>query len=156
MKRLFFIFISLILVSCATQPKKIMPPGAAVEKAQWETKAVVRDIKANKSHSLDIDILGNYPKDFRMEVSALMGVQVASLNLHGQDISYAIYNQKRFYQGKASEASFMPLMNIPLNPVNFMNIAYDNPLQGSGWACDRGPDGKVMECNQAGRGIKVQ
>jgi hypothetical protein len=156
MKRLFFISISLFLVSCATQPKKTMPPGAAVEKAQWETKAVVRDLKANKSHSLDIDILGNYPKDFRMEVSALMGVQVASLNLHDQDISYAIYNQKKFYQGKASEASFLPLMNIPLNPVNFMNIAYDNPLQGSGWTCDKGPDGKVSECNQAGRGIKVQ
>src|SRR5437868_12979263 len=103
MKRLLFLFISLFLVSCATQPKKTQPPGGALEKAKWETKAVVRDLKENKSHSVDIDILGDYPKDFRMEVSALMGVHVASMVLHDQEIRYALYNQKKFYQGKASE-----------------------------------------------------
>lgn len=155
MKRLFFVLMGLYLASCATQPKKALPPGATIEKLQWETKAVVRDLKANKSHTLDIDILGDYPKNFRMEVSALMGVQVASLTLHDAEINYALYHQKKFYQGKASESSFLPMMNVPLHPVNFMNIAYDLPLQGSDWSCSNGADHKIAECSQNGRGVKV-
>lgn len=157
MKPIFFLFyVSLFLISCATQPKKISSVETALEKAQWETKAVVRDLKANKAHSLDIDILGRYPGDFRMEVSALMGVQIASLVLNKDEISYALYRQKKFFQGKASEASFLPLMNIPLHPVNFMNIAYEHPMQGQGWNCTRGADHLLSECVQAARGIKVQ
>jgi hypothetical protein len=155
MKRLFFVIMSLYLVSCATQLKKAPPPGAIFEKLQWETKAVVRDLKANKSHTLDIDILGDYPKNFRMEVSALMGVQVASLTLHDEEINYVLYHQKKFYQGIANESSFLPMMSMPLHPVNFMNIAYDTPLRGSNWSCSNGPDHKIAECNQSGRGVKV-
>jgi len=157
MKRLFFVILtSLMLASCASQPKKPLPSGAALEKVKWETKAVVRDLNANKTHSLDIDILGDYPKHFRMEISALMGVQVASLALNNNEVKYALYQQKKFYQGRASEASFMPLMNIPLHPLNFMNIAYESPLLGAGWTCTRGLDKALSECNQAARAIKIQ
>jgi hypothetical protein len=157
MKRLLYVFfVSIFVISCATSPKKAPPVGSALQNAKWETKAVIRDLKANKSHSLDIDILGNYPKNFRMEVSALMGVQVASLVLSGDEVRYVIYQQKKFYQGKASESSFLPLMNIPLHPVNFMSIAYDTPLRGAGWLCTRGADKMLSECHQDERGIKVQ
>ena len=156
MKRLLFILATMFLfISCTTAPKKTSSGGARLQKAKWETKAVVRDLKANRTHSLDIDILGDYPKSFRMEVSVLMGVQVASLALNNEEVSYALYHQKKFYQGKASEASFLPLMNIPLHPINFMNIAYDNPMRGAGWVCTRGTDSAIAECSQTARSIKV-
>ena len=156
MKRLFFILTTyLFLVSCASAPKAPIPEGG-LQKAQWDTKAVIRDLKANKSHSVDIGILGDYPGRLRMEVSALMGMQVASLALNDEEIRYTIYPQKKFFQGHANEGSFMPLMNIPLHPRNFMAIAYDTPLRGAGWTCTKGPDNLLNECNQAGRGVKVQ
>jgi len=157
MKRLFFfLLMNLFMVSCATQPTKPQSSGAGLTKAQWETKAVIRDLKADKSHSLNIDILGDYPGKLRLEVSALMGVQVASLALNDDDVRYAIYPQKKFFEGKASETSFLPLMNVPLHPHNFLNVAYDTPMRGTGWACTKGSDNLVAECYQAARGIKVQ
>lgn len=159
MKRLFFLLpvAAILLISCGTKPVKTgSAPGAAFQKAQWATKAVIRDLKGNKSHSVDIDILGDYPGRLRMEVSALMGTQVASLALTDDEIRYAIYSQKKFFQGKASEGSFLPLMNIPLHPRNFMSIAYDAPISGGGWDCTKGPDGFFSECYQEARQIKVQ
>lgn len=157
MKRLFFSVVAMsLLVSCGTKPiKSPVVPGAALQKAKWETKAVIRDLKANKSHSVDIDILGDYPGKLRMEVSALMGTQVASLALNDDEIRYAIYPQKKFFEGKANEGSFMLLMNVPLHPRNFMSIAYDTPMRGTGWTCSKGTDGFISECNQAAKGVKV-
>ncbi|MBK9322191.1 MAG: hypothetical protein IPM97_04400 [Bdellovibrionaceae bacterium] len=155
MKPILFLIISIFIASCATQPAKESPRGASWAKSQWETKAVVNDLKANKSHSLDIDILAQYPQNFRMEVSALLGAHVASFVLNGQEIKYTLIPQKKFFQGKASDASFLPIMNIPLHPINFMNVAYDRPLQGAGWICKNSSDGKVSECSQESRGIKV-
>lgn len=157
MKRLFFfVAMSSFLVSCGTKQVKPALPQGSFQQAQWETKAVVRDLKANKSHTVDIEIQGDYPEKLRMEVKAFMGTAIASLALNQEDIRYTIYPQKKFFEGHASEGSFMPLMNIPLHPRNFMSIAYDTPMRGTGWTCSKGPDNLLAECNQASKGIKVQ
>lgn len=145
-----------LLISCATTPKA--PPAApgSLQKAQWDTKAVIRDLKANKSHSVDIEIAGDYPGKLRMDVKAFMGTSVASLALNNEDIRYAIYPQKKFFEGKANEGSFMPLMNVPLHPRNFMSIAYDLPMRGTGWECKKDASGLPSECEQASKGVKVQ
>ncbi len=158
MRHLFFFLItSFLLTSCGTHPSKSTSfSEGLLQKEKWETKAVIRDLKANKAHTVDIDILGDYPRKLRMDVWALMGVQVASLILNDDEVRYAIYPQKKFFQGKASEGSFLPLMNMPLHPRNFMSIAYDIPIKGIGWNCVRGADNLLTECNQASRGIKVQ
>jgi hypothetical protein len=158
MKRLFFFFTAILLLdSCATHSiKQVSAPGALFQRAQWETKAVIRDLKSNKTHSVDIDVLGDYPNRLRMEISALMGVHVASLAINGDEIHYAIYSQKKFFQGIANEGSFLPLMNMPLHPRNFINIAYDVPIRGAGWVCAKDANDSLSECNQASRGIKVQ
>lgn len=131
-------------------------PVGSFQKAQWDTKAVVRDLKANKSHTLDIAVLGDYPGKLRMEVSALMGTQVASLAMNDEQIRYAVYPQKKFFYGRADEGSFLPLMNVPLHPRNFIAIAYDAPIEGEGWSCAKGADSLLAECTQNSRGLKVQ
>ncbi|MGZ3745458.1 MAG: hypothetical protein ACXWRE_05670 [Pseudobdellovibrionaceae bacterium] len=157
MKRLFFFTVCLYLVSCGTQPvRPSLPQGSLLQRAQWETKAVIRDLKENKSHSIDIDILGEYPNKLRMEVSALMGTHVASLVLNGDEVHYALYPRKKFFYGKATEDAFLPLMNMPLHPYNFLNIAYDVPMRGIGWVCTKDPNNLPTECFQANRQIKVQ
>ncbi|MBS1969261.1 MAG: hypothetical protein JSU04_03095 [Bdellovibrionales bacterium] len=157
MKRLFFLLPLMgLLISCATAPKAPPVAPGSLKQAQWDTKAVIRDIKANKSHSVDIEIAGDYPGKLRMDVKAFMGTSVASLALNNDDIRYAIYPQKKFFEGKANEGSFMPLMNVPLHPRNFMSIAYDLPMRGTGWDCKKDPSGLPSECDQASKGVKVQ
>lgn len=157
MKRLLFLLpVFGLLISCATQPVRPPVVPGALQKAQWDTKAVIRDLKANKSHSVDIEVAGDYPGKLRMDVKAFMGTSVASLALKDDDIRYAIYPQKKFFEGKANEGSFMPLMNVPLHPRNFMSIAYDLPLRGTGWECKKDSAGLISECDQAAKGVKVQ
>jgi hypothetical protein len=157
MKRFIFLLpICLVVTACGTNSVKTEEAGASARHAQWETKAVIRDLKNNKSHSLDIDVLTDYTGRLRMEISALMGVQVASLVLNQEDIRYAVYSQKRFFQGKPSESSFLPLINIPIHPRNFLNLITDAPLKGPSWECVRGADSQLTECNQTARKIKVQ
>src|ERR1700692_2696527 len=121
---LFLLPVCLFISACATQQPKPSVPGTGIQQGQWETKAVVSDVKADKSHTLDIDVLADRAGQMRLEVSALMGVQVASLVLNKDNIRYAIYGQKRYFEGKPSENSFLPLMNIPLHPYNFMSIIF--------------------------------
>jgi hypothetical protein len=157
MKRLFYVLSLMgILVSCATQPLRAPVASGSLQKAQWDTKAVIRDLKANKSHSVDIEIAGDYPEKLRMDVKAFMGTSVASLALNNDEVRYAIYPQKKFFEGKANEGSFIPLMNIPLHPRNFMSIAYDLPMRGTGWECKKDVAGLPMECDQAAKGLKIQ
>lgn len=157
MKRLIFLVSTcIVLAACGTHPVKTSEPGVTSKQEQWETKAVIRDLQNNKTHSVDIEVLADYSGKLRMEISALMGVQIASLVLNQEDIRYAIYPQKRFFQGRASDSSFLPLMNVPLHPKNFLNLVFDAPMKGPGWECVRGADNMVSECNQAARKIKVQ
>lgn len=144
------------LSACGTKAIKTSESVPASHPAQWETKAVVRDLRNNKSHSLDIDLLTDPSGRLRMEISALMGVQVASLVLNPDDIRYAVYPQKKFFQGKPSESSFLPLINVPLHPRNFLNLILDAPMRGANWECTRGADNLVAECVQTARKVKVQ
>lgn len=156
MKRLFFFLLAVSLVTaCASKQPKPSVPGPGIQQGQWETKAVVSDLKANKSHTLDIDILADRAGQMRMEVSATMGVQVASLVLN-KDIRYVIYNQKRYFEGRPSENSFLPLMNLPLHPYNLLSILFDAPIRGKGWTCNKDANNLVTDCYHAERGLKVQ
>jgi hypothetical protein len=156
MKRLIFLYFSVLgLVACGTHQIKTGEGRQAGKLTQWESKAVIRDLRKNESHTVDIDILANAPTQLRLEISALMGMQVASLVLNQDDLRYVIYSQKRFFQGRASESSFLPLMNVPLHPRNFLNLITDVPLKGPGWQCKNGGDGLVSECVQSTRELKV-
>lgn len=126
------------------------------QSAQWETKALIKNQRANKTQSLNIDIYAVKNERARFEISALMGFQVASLVMTPSEIAYAIYPQKTYYSGKNSDKAFYRVVGMPLHPMNLANIAFDEPVRGSNWKCERAPDGFVSQCENSQKEIRVE
>ncbi|KYG66905.1 hypothetical protein AZI86_07705 [Bdellovibrio bacteriovorus] len=146
-----FFLLTAFLSGCATKTVK----EGAFQKAQWETKAMIKNLKENKNQSLTIDIYAIKNERARFEISALLGYQVASLVMSPSDISYAIYPQKTFFYGKNSDRAFRRIIDLPLHPMNLANIAFDEPIRGPGWKCTLGADGFLTECENIQRQMKA-
>lgn len=143
----------LTMVGCATT--KTVREGA-FQKAQWATKAMVKDLRQNKNQSLTIDIYALKNERARFEITALLGYQVASLVMSPQEISYIIYPQKKFFYGKNSERAVQQMIGLPLHPMNLASIAFDEPVRGRGWQCSLDGNGLIAACENQERAMSVQ
>lgn len=140
------------LIGCAS---KTIQSGS-FQKAQWESKALIKDSKQNKNQSVSIDILAIKNDRARFEISALLGIRVASIVMSQREISYALYQQKLFYYGRNSETAFARVLDLPLHPMNLSNIAFDEPIRGVGWKCQLDATGMISACENPGRKLNVQ
>ena len=143
--------ITLFLSACAT---KTVQQGA-FQKAKWETKAQIKNLKDGKTQSVSIDIYAIKNQRARFEISAILGYQVASVVMSPSEISYAIYPRKVFYFGRNSENAFQQILNLPLYPMNLTHIAFDEPIQGPGWRCALTDQGLLSECENPQRQVSV-
>jgi hypothetical protein len=144
------------LIGCATQ--KISEKdhgGIPSQTGQWETKAYIKNLKENKNHNLDIDIFAIKNNKARFEITALLGIQVASLVVSPQDVSYIIYSEKAFYHGKNSGRFLEKALGLPLNIMSLSNIAFEQPIRGSGWKCTEVSSGLIDKCENLSHGYSV-
>ncbi|KHD88467.1 MAG: hypothetical protein OM95_08085 [Bdellovibrio sp. ArHS] len=145
------ILLTAFLSGCVTKTVK----QGAYHKAQWETKALIKDEKKNKTQSLNIDIYAIKNERARLEISAMLGYQVASLVMSPTEISYVIYPQKTFFYGRNSERAFSRMIDVPLHPMNLANIAFDEPVRGPGWQCTLSQEGWVSQCDNLQKNLRV-
>ncbi|MFS4458744.1 hypothetical protein [Bdellovibrio sp. HCB2-146] len=150
-QRWLWMFFCLTLVGCASKSVR----EGAYQKAQWETKAMVKDFRQNKTQSLNIDIYAIKNERARFEITALLGFQVASLVMSPQEISYIIYPQKKFFSGRNSERAVENMIGLPLHPMNLTAIAFDEPVRGRGWACAVDGQGWIASCENKERSMVV-
>ncbi|MEN0057299.1 MAG: DUF4292 domain-containing protein [Bdellovibrio sp.] len=150
-KTILFSLLTLSFGACVSRP--VIESG--YRKAQWETKALIKNLKENKTQSLNIDIYALKDERARFEISAVLGYQVASLVMSPDEISYAIYPQKRFFYGRNSERAFSRMIDMPLHPMNLVSIAFDEPVRGQGWTCERDVKQLLSQCENLQRKIKV-
>jgi len=146
-----FLFLTFSLSACVTKTVK----EGAYQRAQWETKALIKDQRQNKAQSLNIDIYAIKNERARLEITALLGFQVASLVMSPSEISYIIYPQKAFYYGRNSEHAFSRMLDMTLHPMNLVNIAFDEPIRGPGWKCGLDTLGWLSHCENSQRGMSV-
>jgi hypothetical protein len=147
---LFLIFI--ILVGCSTLPTRT----GKIHKAQWNTKALINNLREGKSQSVTIDFLAVRNAHARLEISGLMGFQLASFVLSPQEISYIIYPQKTYFKGPNTERALGRMIALQINPMNLANIAFDEPIRGPGWRCDQDQEGLVSQCGHEKKKIFVK
>lgn len=146
-----FFLLTVFLSGCVTKTVK----EGAFQKAEWETKALIKNLRENKTQSLSIDIYAIKNERARFEISALLGYQVASLVMSPTEITYAIYPQKSFFYGRNSERAFRRMIDLPLHPMNLVNIAFDEPVRGPGWKCTLSAEGFLSECENSQREMKA-
>ncbi|QDK43844.1 hypothetical protein DOM22_01035 [Bdellovibrio sp. ZAP7] len=152
MQGLFLLSGAVLLNACATKPVVEGP----LQQAEWETKALIRDMKENKSNSVSIDMMAVKNQRVRLDITAVMGFQVASLVMSPKEIAYAIYPRKEFYYGKNSEKSVERIIGLSLHPMNLANIAFDEPVRGPGWTCEQDSSRILSKCENKQRSIRVE
>lgn len=144
-------FLTFTLAGCVSHPLK----QDSFRQAQWETKVQIKDLRENKNRSLAIDVYAIKNDRARLEVTAFLGFQVASLVMSSSEISYAVYPEKKFYFGKNSETAFQNVLKFPLHPMNLINIAFDEPIRGAGWSCARDAAGAIESCENQRKQLKA-
>lgn len=156
-RRLLICSLSL-LCSCVT-PKPVEEPKAIVPKASelslWTAKAQVKDLKTDKSQQVSLDLITMLPNSVRVDVSGPLGISLATLTIQKDQIQYALYRQKSFYEGIANEKAMRSIFRMDLDARHLVNICYDQPILEKGWKCQNGAQGLVESCENIDRGLSV-
>ncbi|UYL10369.1 hypothetical protein B9G69_007220 [Bdellovibrio sp. SKB1291214] len=152
MQGLFLLIAVIFLKACASKQVHEGP----LQQAEWDTKAMIRDMKENKTQTVSIDLMAVKNQRVRLDVTAMMGFNVASLVMSPKEIAYAIYPKKEFYYGKNSEKSIERIMGLSLHPMNLANIAFEEPVRGPGWICEQDNLKVLSKCENRQRSIRVE
>ncbi len=141
------------LIGCSTQP---VAYNSAKEQGQWDAKVQIKDFTQQKTNHLSLLVIAENNRFLRMDVTGPMGISIASLLLKGDEVSYAIHNQKRFISGMASEKALVPLLNVNIDPRWLYNVFFDVPFLEKNWSCQKGLDLKIEKCERLQDKFKIQ
>ena len=147
----FLPFAMMLLTACATAPHH----EGRVTSGYWAAKAQAKDLIADKSYNLSLDITAVAPSSLRMDITGTLGINVATLAMQKNEIRYNLYRQKKYYEGRLSDRALLPLFKMRLNPRLLMNLCMDDPIEESGWDCKSDEKGLVSSCFRASDGLKV-
>lgn len=89
-----------------------------------------------------------------MEITAVMGIPVATYVMDRAQFACAIYREKVFLEGPATEKTLATALKLPLSPDLLRSIAFDLPLLGSDWRCEKSGD-LVSSCSSERRNLQV-
>lgn len=132
---LFFCMGSLLALSaCTTHPVK---EWKSVDEGQWSGKLLIKDLAKGTSHLLSLDIVALQSRFLRIDVQAGMGIALFSLVQKEAKVQYALWKEKKYYQGEATERALYPLLGValPLEVVHLM--LFDEVPPPPGWTCER-------------------
>lgn len=136
------VFIGSFFWSCAT---KTQAPITA-EKAAWETKAQLRNLKDQQVHNISIDVLAIKGEKLRLEAAATLGYRLASVVLDKEKVVAIVPPEKKIYAGAATQDVIAKALKIPLHPNVFFAMIFDQGLKGPGWTCTADEQGAVKQC----------
>lgn len=131
---------------CAMKPVAL---NLGKTSGQWHTKAQIRNLKSSQSQVVDIDFVATRASQLRAEVSATLGVSLATLTIADDQVAYAIHNSKKFYSGKISDRALLPLLQVPLSPSLLFNVLFDQRVSASGWQCQIDQKGLPVRCESS-------
>lgn len=148
------IAISFLLLACATKPR---PESPLVNKGRWESKVKIIDLdRGGAVHSLSVDILGEKRGPMRLEITALLGLPVASYVMDSNQFRCAVYRQKKFFVGPLDKAALRPVLKYPVSPDIIRSVTFDLPMEDKSWICKADDAGLVSECVSPVDQIKMQ
>lgn len=130
------------LFSCGTKPIK----EGTYEKAAWETKAQLKNLKDGKVHNVSIDVYAIKNDKIRIEATGTLGFKVASIVIDREKVQAILPTEKKFYQGPATQEAITRVLKIPLHPSVLFAIIFDQGLRGGSWTCAPDEQGLVKQC----------
>lgn len=111
--------------------------NAGSAQGQWRAKALVKNLKTEKSVTLDLDMVAQEPDRLRVEASGPFGVHVASIAAKADEVRIALTREKKFLISPADRYALARIVPVRVAPSDLLAILFDRPLEAnnSGWKC---------------------
>lgn len=136
----FYILIFFLLAGCAGTP--VAP--ATGEPLLIQTKAIIKD--QNESNSVKIEIALFPKKAIRLEITATLGVSVATVLMTPSEITYALHTTKQFATGPFNEKTLFPIFRKNIDPRILWRIINDQPMTNLNLKCAMNTNSKPVKC----------
>lgn len=156
---LFILAAHFFLVSCATTKPAEEAKAIVVQKNElslWTAKAQIKELKTEKVQQVSLDFVALEPTQIRVDVSGPLGISLATLVVQNNQIQYALYRQKSFYEGVANEKALRSVFRMDLDARHLLNICFDKPIREKGWKCQADAKGLIESCTQEERGLSIK
>ena len=130
-----------ILAGCAGAPEA---PPASGEPLLIQSKAIIKD--QNESNSVKIEIALFPRKAIRLEITATLGVSVASVLLTPAEITYALHTTKQYATGPFNEKTLFPIFRKNIDPRILWRMINDQPMTNLNLKCTTNAFQKPVKC----------
>jgi hypothetical protein len=134
--------ILIIFSACASKPKTQLLGSTPV---LIETKAQIKSKDETNNVKIDIALAPN--RAIRLEVTALLGYEVATVLMTPQSIQYALHTSKTFYQGPFSSKTLYPIFHQYIDPRILWKAIHGQNPQATNLNCQTDTAGRPVLCN---------
>ncbi|MBC7742328.1 MAG: DUF4292 domain-containing protein [Bdellovibrionaceae bacterium] len=130
----------IIISACGSKPTQGTPGSALLieSKAQLKSKDDTNNVK--------IEIALSPNRAIRMEVSALLGYQVATVLMTPQGIQYALHTTKTYYQGPFNSKTVYPIFKQHIDPRILWKVIHGQNPQASNLNCQTDTNQRPTFC----------
>lgn len=147
---LFLVLLVLGVQSCISEPAVPISAGSPV---LIDSKAQIKN--DNDTNTVSIQIALMPQKAIRMEITATLGVSVASVLLTPNKISYALHSSKQFVEGPFHEKTLYPVFKKNINPQLLWKVIHSQSPADNNFKCELNAQSQPLFCKaQDGSTVK--
>lgn len=139
-----FAFTGMLLFGCVSQPSKSFEPLGDSDAVLIQTKAQIKN--DNETNTLKIEIALLPKKAIRLEITATLGVSVATVLLRPTTIAYALHSTKQFAVGPFNEKTLYPIFKKNIDPRILWRFINNQPMVNLNLKCDVNGELKPIKC----------
>ena len=136
-----FSILSILFFSCTSRP--IQPSGGS-ESILIQSKVLIKN--DNESHTVKIEIALQPKKAIRLEITATLGISVATVLLTPSEITYALHSTKQFAVGPFNEKTLYPVFKKNIDPRILWRVINNQPMTNINLKCTMNADLKPVAC----------
>lgn len=130
-----------VLSSCQSEPKR---PLSVEDGKVFETKAQIKT--PQETNTVKIQVALKPQKAIRLEVSATLGLSVASVLVTPAEIRIALHTQNTFIVGPFHEKTLYPLFKQNISPRLIWKIIHDQNPGTAQLSCQVNESQKPISC----------
>lgn len=138
---LIFSFISTIFWGCTS---RTVQPSSEYEPVLIQSKALIKN--DNESNTIKIEIALLPKKAIRLEISASLGVSVATVLLTPNEIAYALHSTKQFSIGPFNEKTLYPVFKKNIDPRILWRVINNQPMTNLNLKCVTNDESRPVTC----------
>ncbi|MEQ1664352.1 MAG: hypothetical protein ABL927_03135, partial [Bdellovibrionales bacterium] len=150
---IFLILALVFTTQCAYfSPQKF----SEYKEGEWQSKALVRDKKEQRSVIINLKIRALDNDKLRMDITSPVGTYMATVLLDGSSLQYLNMSEKTLYKTKATRESLRDIIKVPIEPQAFFNILFDRAFDNKNWSCVSDGSGYLSLCKEMRTNLKIE